>query len=389
MSDRKHALLGPSGAHRWMVCPPSARLESKLPDNESDYAREGTLAHELAEACLRLLLGWITQDEFNIIHSQIKKHRLYSAEMIGHCQDYASYVHSFYIEFVKDFGDAVSIFLEMQVNLRKYARGSYGHLDAAIAAPGILMVFDFKYGQGVPVSAEENEQMMCYALGCLEKLKYVDDYGVIVMHIIQPRLNNTSNWAIFKERLMKWATTELSPVAALAYAGEGEYVAGDHCKFCRAKPTCKVLANHIDEITKGLNYELPELLTAREISKVLKNSDLVLDYIKSVKAHALSEALKGKKFPGYKIVEGISRRVIANPTKAEKLLSLLYDKQQYTNSNLKGIGELEALIGKKDFDKVLGSYIKKPKGAPALVPDTDKRIAFGSAADVFRNIVID
>lgn len=389
MNPRKHALLSPSGAHRWMVCTPSALLESKLPDNETDYAREGTLAHELAESCLRLLLGWISDKDFNIIFTDIQKHRLYKPEMLGYCQDYALYVHSYYIEAVRLYGDAVSIFLETKINIRKYAHGSYGHLDAAITMPGLLMIFDFKYGQGVPVDAKDNEQMMCYALGCIEYLKYVDEYKMVSMHIYQPRINNTSTWNIFKERLMKWAYQVLIPAAKLAYAGAGEYVPGDHCKFCRAKPTCKALAKHIGELTKALNYELPELLTAKEISKVLNVSDFIADYMKSVKTHALSEALKGKKFPGFKVVEGTSRRFIADTAKAEKILTLLYETNEYTNNILKGIGHLETLIGKKDFEKVLGKVIKKPKGAPALVPDTDKRTAYGSAADVFKDIITD
>lgn len=389
MIDRKHALLSPSGAHRWMVCTPSARLESKLPDNESDYAREGTLAHELAEDYLRYLLGLLSWEEFHILLSDVKKHRLYKDEMFNYCRDYAQYVHSYYINAVQQYGDAVSIYIEIKINLRKYARGSYGHLDAAIAGPGFLIIFDFKYGQGVPVSAEENEQMMCYALGCMEYLKYVDTYNIISLHIYQPRINNISEWSIFVERLFKWAHTELVPAAKLAYAGAGDFVPGDHCKFCRAKSTCRVLAEYIEKITKGLNYELPELLTTKEISKVLNSVDLIADYLKAVKAHALSEALKGKKFPGYKVVEGISRRTIFDPIKAKKTLSLLFDESDYTNSNLKGIGELETLLGKNNFKNVLGKYVKIPKGAPTLVPDTDKRVSFGSAADAFKNIIID
>lgn len=389
MSDRKHALLSPSGAHRWMVCTPSARLESKLPDNESDYAREGTLAHELAQAFLELLVGHITQVQFDIVLETVKQHRLYNLEMVNYCRDYAMYVYSHYIDLVKKYGNAVSIHIEIKINLRKYAPDSYGHLDAAIAAPGILIIFDFKYGQGVPVDAIDNEQMMCYALGCIEYLKYVDTFNVITMHIYQPRINNISWWSIFVDKLLKWAVQELKPAALLAFSGKGEYVPGDHCKFCRAKTTCKVLAQHIQEITQGLNYALPELLKPKEISEVLANVDRVTDYLKAVKAHALAEALKGKKFPGYKIVEGTSHRTIADPENVKKTLSRIYPESDYTKSSLKGIGELELLIGKKDFDKVLGKYVKKPKGAPTLVPDTDKRIAYGSAADVFKNIITD
>lgn len=389
MSDRKHALLSPSGAHRWMVCTPSAVLESKLPDNETDYAREGTLAHELAEGYLRLLLGGISQNEFDILLEGVKTHRLYKAEMLTYCHDYALYVHSIFVNLKKQYGDAVSIFIEIKINLRKYARGSYGHLDAAIAAPGMLFIFDFKYGQGVPVDAEENEQMMCYAIGCLEYLKYVDDYNVVSMCIFQPRINNISTWTIFKERLLKWVREELTPSALLAFNGQGKYVAGEHCKFCRAKATCRTLAAHVKELTDGMNYELPGLLLTKEISKILNSTDFIIDYLRSVKSHALSEALKGKKFPGFKIVEGTSRRVLIEQKKIIKRLSLLYEECDYLNSDLKGIGDLENLIGKKDFDKVLGPYVIKPKGAPALVPDTDKRIAYGSAADVFKDIIVD
>lgn len=389
MSDRKHALLSPSGAHRWMMCPPSARLETKLPDVESDYAREGTLAHELGEAYLRLYIGLINTAEFESLFSVIQKHRLYKPEMLNYCKEYALYVYSHFIDLKKQYGDTVSIHLEISVNLRKYAKDSYGHLDAAIVAPGILMIFDFKYGQGVAVDAEENEQMMLYALGCMQYLRFEYNFKVISMTIYQPRIDNISTWSTFAEKLTHWATTVLKPAAELAYYGKGEYVAGEHCKFCRAKATCRTRANYIGELTKALNYELPELLTAKEISKVLNIADIVTDYLKTIKAHALSEAIKGKKFPGYKVVEGTSRRTIVDPLKAQKTLSLLYDQSVYTNMTLKGIGELEILIGKKHFDKVLGRYIKKPKGAPTLVPDTDKRIAYGSAADVFKDIIVD
>lgn len=389
MSDRQHAMLSPSGLHRTLRCTRSALLAKKLPNTTSSYAEEGTLAHTLCERYVALLMGWLSSREFDVLYDEIKKHELYNPEMVEYCRGYALYVFSHYSKLVGLYGSSVRLEIEISVSLRKYIPESFGHLDCAIVYPGGLVIFDFKYGQGVFVKVENNYQIMAYGLGAYELFRHEYDIQTVDMHIYQPRMYNIASCTISVNALLHWAEVIVRPAALKAFDGTGDFVAGDHCKFCPAKPTCRTLTAYIKDITDGLDYELPELLKPAEVSKLLNVADTITDYFKSLKDHALKMSLKGKKFPGYKIVEGVSRRKIHNPDRLKKLLSYLYDDADYTTVDLKTLGELEALTGKADFISVSKGSVIKPKGAPTLVPDTDERTVFGSAADAFKHIVVD
>lgn len=377
--SRKHALLSASGASRWMNCTPSARFEEDFPEQgSSSFAEEGTLAHELADIELRLFNGEIKKAQHKKYVADIEANDLYSEEMPEEVDKYVQYV-------VEQFGEAerktegARLLIEQRVDLTQWIPKGFGSNDAIIIADGVMEVIDLKYGRGIRVSAENNPQLMLYGLGAYYKNSMMYDIHVVRLSIVQPRLNNTSVWDISVDDLLAWGENEVKVRAAMAFAGEGEFVAGDHCKWCRAKPRCRAYADLNTEMAKH-DFADPNKLTDNELVEALDAINNIQDWLKTVSTYMLNEALEGRQFPGLKLVEGRAKRSWADEDSAVKALrSKRYAMKDITNTKIKGIGDIEKLVKKQNFDDIVGEFVIKPQGKPALVPESDKRPAINTA----------
>lgn len=366
MAPEKHAVLGASSAHRWMNCPPSALLCAVLPDSPSPYAEEGTKAHALCEYMLRSALGEPAEaPDF-----------VYDDEMLQAASGYRAYVLT---EIHADGADPF-VFIEQRVDYSRWAPEGFGTVDCLAVAGSTLMVFDFKYGQGVEVSADWNPQLLCYALGGLELLDPI--YGItdIALHIYQPRRGHVSSFSLKRGALLDWAENTLKPAALLAWEGRGDANPGDWCRFCKAKATCRALEKQNLELAK-LDFPEPIGMSAAEISEVLPKLDLLIDWAGAVKEHALYRAIQGERFPGYKLVEGRSVRKFRS--EADACLKIKEAGFNPYITRMKGLTELRREMGGKTFEATCGSLLIKPAGKPALVPESDKRpaIELTAAAD--------
>jgi hypothetical protein len=370
--ERKHALLSASSAKRWLSCPPSARLTEHYPDTESGYAAEGTEAHELCEFKLRQALGLTAKDPTPDLTQ-------YSEEMENCAEEYKTYVLEILAEAEKTCSDP-KILIEQKIDYSRWVEEGFGTADCIIIADGVLHVIDYKHGCGVLVEAEENPQMKLYALGCLEIFDGIYDINTVSMTIFQPRRENVSTYTTFKESLYQWADEVLKPTAELAFAGEGEYQTGEHCRFCKAKAECRKRA---EENLKLAAYEFrnPDLLENDEVAEILTKLDDLVAWAGDIKEYALQKALQGVKFEGFKVVEGRSnRKYISETAVADTVKNAGYEP--YEKSVL-GVTAMEKLLGKKQFAALLGELVVKPQGKPVLVPVTDKRQEINRAADDF------
>ena len=362
-----HAVLSASGSKRWLSCPPSARLERKFPDRAGEAAQEGTLAHALAEARIRYWLGEVSNAKATELMTRIKRDPLYSPEMKGYVSEYVDLC-------VEKINAAQGVALvEERLDFSRWVRNGFGTGDMVIIGDGVLEIVDLKYGKGVPVSAEGNTQMQLYALGAIEQYGYIYDFTHVRMSIFQPRNGGLSTQLMSVDDLLAWGES-IKPIAELAYAGKGDFKAGDHCRFCRAAAQCKALSEYNMEIAK-LEFRDADLLTDDEVSFVLERVDGLVRYAEKIKTHALEEALKGHRWPGFKVVEGRSNRKITNEAKAVKLLRKAgyTDDVIYKPLEMQTITALEKLVTKKKFGELLGSVVEKPQGKPTLVPEDDKR----------------
>lgn len=379
-SKRAHALLSASGASRWMGCTPSARLEEEYGvDNTSTYAEEGTLAHELGEAMIRRdVLGEMDAEAFDKELDRITENELFTTEMLDVVPIYAEYVASEFAASKAQTSDAV-LLIEQRVDLTKWVPEAFGSCDAVIIADGVLKVMDYKHGKGVPVSAVGNKQLMLYGLGAYDKYSFLYDIHTVELHIIQPRIDNISVWSLTVEDLLKWAEDEVKPKASLAYDGAGELQAGDWCKFCKVKARCRALYQKTVEVAK-LDFQEPPLLNDDEIASVLANAPAIQEWLNSVSEYATNEAsVNGKIWPGFKLVEGRSQRKWSNEDQvAQILIDNGFSEDEMYNMRLKGISEIERLVGKKNFTSMLGEVVVKPQGKPTLVPESDKRPSLGA-----------
>ena len=371
-----HAILSPSGASRWLACTPSARLEQQFPDRAGEAAAEGTLAHNLGELMLRQKLNLITKQKYSTEFKKIEKDRLYNTEMFGYAEDYSIFVMERFYEAQNRTKDAL-IFLEQQLNLTDYVPEGFGTGDAVIIADGILDIIDLKYGKGVEVSAENNKQMMLYGLGALREFDHVFEINTVRLTIYQPRKDNFSIWEIAVSGLMDWAVKELAPRAAMAFKGEGEFAPGAHCQFCKAAGNCKARAEFNLELAK-YDFKQDALLEDAEIADILDRAKEFKSWLGDVEDYALQQALAGKKYPGYKLVEGRSNRVYGDQEAVVDVLTKEgFTEDKIYNKKLIGITDMEKLIGKAVFNDKLSGYIVKPPGSPTLVPATDKRPEYG------------
>lgn len=381
-SDREHALLSASGSERWINCPASPRLEEELPEEKSIYADEGTLAHELAELILRVDLKLIPMAKYKQELEVIKTNSLYSDAMIEPVMEYVNYVKGQYAE-AKRIDKAAVILIEARFDLRKYVEMGFGTADCVIAYDGQLEVIDLKFGQGKRVSPVDNPQFKYYGLGALESLSAMAHRMTNVkLTVVQPRISNIESWDISLADLRKWGDEVLRPKAEEAYRGDGPQVAGDWCQFCKVRPRCKALHDlalaNIERDFEELRD--PRLMDDEELLKIYRNSDFIAKFLGSVKSLVVKEAIEGKQWPGFKLVEDRCNRVISNEAKVREILEAeLYEPEQFLNSKLKGIGDLEKLLKKAEFNRLLGHLVEKTTGAPTLVDESDKRPPFAAS----------
>lgn len=375
-SARKHAILSASGASRWMNCTPSARIEEKIRETRSIHADEGTLAHEFANFELEKYFGRITEKEYNRETKKLRKHELYSDEMEGEVAKYVDYViESFNVANQQKGGATIQI--EEQLDFSHIVEQGYGTGDSVIIADGVLEIPDLKYGKGVKVNAEKNSQLMLYGLGALRIFELAYEIQTVRLTIFQPRIDHVDSWDISVEDLYAWAENEVKPKSQLAYEGEGELQVGEWCKFCKAKAMCRAMSEHNLELAKH-EFRDPHRLSEEELTDIYSRIDLLVDWANSIGKFMLDEAIAGKNWPGLKIVEGRSNRKWVDELKVSaKLQELGFKKTDYTKETLKGITDIERLVGKADFAPNLNPLVVKPQGAPTLVDESDKRPAMG------------
>lgn len=358
----KHALLSASSSHRWLNCPPSARLCEGYEDKGSEYAQEGTDAHSLCEHKLKLALGMDTTDPTENLS-------FYNEEMEQCACDYAGYVMELLEEAKKICKDPV-VLIEQRLDFSRFVAEGFGTGDCVIIADGTLYIVDYKHGKGVEVSAVENPQMMLYALGALELFDGIYDIDTVRMAIFQPRRENVSVCVMAKDDLLQWAYNDLMAKAKLAYEGGGEFACGDWCRFCKAKAACRKRAEYNLELAK-YDFAMPDTLEDAEIAAILEKADELAAWAADVKEFALQQALGGVKYAGFKVVEGRSNRKYTDEEAvADTVKKAGYDPYE---PKLLGITAMEKLLGKKQFAKLLSGLVEKPQGKPVLVLESDKR----------------
>lgn len=379
-SSRKHALLSASGASRWLNCTPSARLEEKFemssPSKPSVYAEEGTLAHEFGDLNLRLRDNRITQKIFNKEAKSLKGNSLYSPEMDEEVDKYVTYVMEQLSLARQKTPDAV-LLIEERLDFSHLVEQGFGTGDANIIADGVLEVIDLKYGKGIMVGAKENPQLMLYGSGALRKFELMYDIHTVKLTIVQPRLDHISSWEIPVSELLDWGDRIVKPAAVKAYLGEGSQKCGDWCKWCKVKAMCSALAEKNIDIAKH-EFKDPYLLEDNQLIEIFQQIPMLQDWANSVAEYLLDEAIKGKKWTGYKVVEGRSQRRWLDESKVSKVLTEKgISPDRFMVSKLAGIPAIEKLLGKSDFIPTVGSFVVLPPGKPTLVPESDKRPAMG------------
>lgn len=375
MAANSHAVLSASSADRWLHCPPSVRLSERFEDNGSIYALEGTCAHALAEYKLRKALGYPADDPTENLD-------FYNEEMDEATDGYVSYVLE-QVQAAKETCADPTVMVEQRVDFSHWVKQGFGTADALVIADGTLHIIDLKYGTGIEVSAEDNPQLKCYALGALSLFDGIYDIDDIALHIYQPRRQNVSEWQISKKDLLAWADEVLKPTAELAWDGKGEFSCGTWCRFCKAKTICRKRAEENLKLAQH-EFKLPPELSDAEIEVILSQVDELVSWASDIKEYALQQALSGKEWHGFKLVEGRSVRKYANETAVAKTVEDAgfdpYEKK------LLGITAMQKLLGKNRFNELLSGFIEKPQGKPTLVPDSDKRPAMNTAKNDFKEV---
>ena len=375
MAPSDHALLSASGAHRWLNCTPSARLESDEPESTSAAAEQGTAAHALAEHKLRRALK---QRSKRPVSTWIDD------EMETLTDDYVAYVQE-HISLAREACGDPQVLIEQRLDFSHVVPGGFGTGDCVIIAEPTLQIIDLKYGQGVLVEAERNPQLMLYALGALHTFGDLYDIERVAVTIYQPRRGNVDTWEISVTELEHWAEAEVKPKAELAAAGEGEFCPGSWCQFCKIAPTCRARAEANLALAR-LEFAPPAELSDTEIADVLARIPQLKTWAADVEAYALSKAVnQGVVFEGFKLVAGRSIRKYTSETDVAAAAEAagyrdIWDRKLIT------LTAMERLMGKPAFNEVLGDLVTKPAGKPTLVPASDKRPALDlvSAATDFQ-----
>lgn len=366
--DRDHALLSASSSHRWLACPPSAVAAEAYPNQDTEYTREGTLAHEVAEAVAlaRLNRPWpdIPKDA--------------DLEMVDCAKAYADYIQ----EQIKS--DDVTVLLEQRVDFSPWVPEGFGTCDCIILQGNTMTIIDYKYGKGLAVDAKDNPQLKLYALGALNDFGIAYDVDLVEMHIFQPRMSNVSADCWTVAELLAWGDLTVKPVAEQAIQGKGDYNAGSHCNFCPHAGKCRELAKVCTEYVEihGLRVGVPSLAPF-EVAEALRLAPLIKTWLKRIETQALTTLLDGGEIPGYKLVEGkLGNRKWTNELKVVMALAKAgYSPEDTQETKLLTPAAMEKAIGKKTVAELLEQFIDRTPGAPTVVPTNDKRPAYDRTAD--------
>ena len=396
--DRKHALLSASGASRWLNCTPSARLEdgerTEADDAGSIYAQEGTLAHELAENVLR----YITEQDRHVAMPDYALSAEFVAKVESMPGEIGVTVEGLnegidpYVNYVLEQLETAEmagygkLLLEQKLDLTYFAPESFGTGDAVILSNNSIEIIDLKYGKGVRVYAKDNSQLKLYGLGAVMMLDGIAEFDTVTMTIVQPRLDNITSVTLTVQELLEWGNEFVKPRALQAFAGEGECNTGDWCKWCKVFHKCRAM----QDTASVFSAVEPVTLSDAELVEMYNKRKLVASWLDSIESYLEREALQGRKFEGLKLVEGRSVRKWADEIAViAKLSELGKTEQDAYNVKLKGIGDIEKLVGKKVFASDFTSLLTKPAGAPTLVPDADPRpeLEINSAEQVFASAV--
>ena len=366
--ERAHALLSASSAHRWLECPPSAVANEAYPNQDTTFTQEGTLAHEVAEIVARA----------HLFGTPIEYDRVATHEMTECAHEYADY-----IEEHKKSNDAI-VLLEQRVDFSPWVPDGFGTCDCIIIQDDTLTIIDYKYGQGVAVSATDNPQMKLYALGAMNDYGIAMDVKKVELHIFQPRMNNVSTDTLTVEELMEWAESKVKPIAEKAIKGKGKYAPGEHCRFCQHGGKCRALTKMCTEYldTHGLRVALP-VLAPYEVADVLRMEPMVTLWLKKVKEQALTTLMNGEELPGYKLVEGKlgNRKWKDEQTVYCTLKNMGYAERDITETKVLSPSQMDKAIGKKKVAELLEGLIERAPGAPTIAPITDKRPALDRLAE--------
>lgn len=386
--SRAHALLSASSAHRWLECTPSARLEEMFPDTSGEAAKEGTLAHELAELKIRHYFYTVDfgKRKLTTAINKLKKEELWQDEMMGYTDDYVDYLKSIAMAFPNE----PYVAIEKKVDFSECVPEGFGTADCILIGGNVLHVIDFKYGKSPDgrVEAEHNPQMLLYALGAFQAYKMLFPITTIRLSIVQPRISDgISEWECSVDELLQFGQ-KVKELATLAYKGDGEFKPSKKtCKYCRAKAQCRARAEENVKLA-FFSDKKPPLITNEEVGEFLRKGEDVSKWLKDLQEYALKECLAGNHVPGWKAVEGKGNRVFTDQDTALETLkkngfdeAVLYKREPYT------LAQLEKTIGKKDFNELVGEYIVKQAGKPTLAKEQDKREAITnkvSAKDAFK-----
>ena len=386
-----HALLSASSAERWLACPPSARATENMPDEGSAYTVEGSQAHAIAELKLRKYL--IEPMSTRTFNSRLKKIRegkeyvfdgqpTYQEEMLRHTDVYLDYIK----EMVMSFDEKPYTAVEKRVDFSHIVPEGFGTCDCILIGGDTMHVIDFKYGKGVPVSAEKNPQMLLYALGAAHTYGCIYNIQKVMLSIVQPRISNISEWACTAAELAEWGNT-INETAQLAYQGKGEFKTGEHCRFCRLKGNCQARTEEAFAAIP-MAEKPPAELSPAELAKALEKASFLSDWAKDVQEYALKSVLDGGEVPGWKAVHGRSIRRFTDQEQAFKALikggvdeAMLYERKPMT------LAAIEKAVGKKEFADMAGDFIETPPGKPTLVPETDKRPSIAETERDRRHII--
>lgn len=371
----KHARCSASAAHRWINCPGSVALSDQCPDpGSSSYADEGTVAHNLAELKLRHVLHEITDAQYKKKLAKIQQDDYYNGEM-DEATDF--YVEAVLEEFAAA-GEGAELMIEQRLDLTEWVPEGFGTSDAVIIGGRMIQVIDLKYGKGIKVEAKNNPQFRLYGLGAVALFGDLYDFDTVKTTVVQPRLDHVDSETVILKELLLWGEKEVKPRAIMAMEGTDYMVAGDWCRFCPAKARCRKRAEYNLELAR-MEFQKPPLLSDEEIGEVLAKAEHLKKWAEEVNEYALAEALAGKHFDGWKLVEGRSNRKYADDIQvAEKLKAAGFDEAMLYQRKLYGITEMEKLVGKKKLAATLGDLLIKPAGKPVLVPESDKREAINT-----------
>lgn len=377
-----HALLSASGSHKWLHCTPSARLEETCPETTSEYAEEGRLAHAIAELQLTKQFTPVKPSKYKADLKNLQENPRYNPEMMTHVQTYIDFI----LGVVHSYESPPYVAIEKTVDYGHVAPGGFGTADCILIGGKTMHVIDLKYGKGVPVYAENNTQMMLYALGSLAAYEFLFEIEEVTLSIIQPRLDAISSWTISVLDLLVWAES-IRPIAQLAFDGIGETCPGDWCRFCKVRSLCRARSEFSQETFETYNGMKPPIIGNDEVGEILKRADVIKKWISDIEEYALSALLAGEDIPGWKAVEG---RAVRQFTDAEAAFEAVkangYDEVLLYERKPISLASVEKLLSKKAFTELLGDFIFTPPGKPTLAAASDKRPAITgrtSAADEF------